>query len=252
MSQRKRKFGGFTLIELLVVIAIISILAGILIPVFSTARERARRTHCKNTLGQFARAIAIYQGNFDSHEPPWLSRLYPDYLKSRDIFRCPSDTNHGTEGGKPPWLGDQYTETDDTKTNTARDEIKAMRSEEIEECSYLYEFNWADCSWWNPGPGEDATWPDKREYSKMGNENGWVSWREVKYTEQTGMVWKDGKVQNDPEATYDGWVPMIRCFWHTHEGAQSIAKEIVLNLACEHHNVYECTAEGDGWKKHAH
>ena len=41
-----RKRGGFTLIELLVVVAIISILAGILMPAFSSSRERGRRAVC--------------------------------------------------------------------------------------------------------------------------------------------------------------------------------------------------------------
>jgi prepilin-type N-terminal cleavage/methylation domain-containing protein/prepilin-type processing-associated H-X9-DG protein len=51
---------GFTLIELLVVIAIIAILAAILFPVFSKAREKARQTACTNNQKQIALAIIAY------------------------------------------------------------------------------------------------------------------------------------------------------------------------------------------------
>ena len=54
----KRK--GFTLIELLVVIAIIAILAAILFPVFSRAREQARKAACLSNLKQIGTGLMMY------------------------------------------------------------------------------------------------------------------------------------------------------------------------------------------------
>ena len=71
MSLVKRH--GFTLIELLVVIAIIAILAALLLPSLASAKERARRTNCKNNIRQFLQVAHMYGGDNEEKLPSGLS-----------------------------------------------------------------------------------------------------------------------------------------------------------------------------------
>src|SRR6476661_4616633 len=68
-TKGKLKANGFTLIELLVVIAIIAILAAILFPVFSRARENARRASCQSNLKQIGLAFHQYTQDYDERLP---------------------------------------------------------------------------------------------------------------------------------------------------------------------------------------
>jgi prepilin-type N-terminal cleavage/methylation domain-containing protein len=107
---RPRQRFGFTLIELLVVIAIIAILAAILFPVFARARENARRASCQSNLKQIGLGILQYTQDYDEKMPParitatrpdgtngnipWHFLVQP-YVKSVQLFRCPSNTSAG-------------------------------------------------------------------------------------------------------------------------------------------------------------
>jgi prepilin-type N-terminal cleavage/methylation domain-containing protein/prepilin-type processing-associated H-X9-DG protein len=115
-----RRGSGFTLTELLVVIAIIAILAAIIFPVFSRARESARRAKCASQLRQLGMAIEVYASDYDDlipqtfgapHHMIWRDdlgavahgRLFP-YARNLSIFFCPTatgvkeDTNPGGAG----------------------------------------------------------------------------------------------------------------------------------------------------------
>ena len=101
-SRIQNARSAFTLIELLVVIAIIAILAAILFPVFARARENARRSSCQSNLKQIALGIKQYTQDYDERfpnitipapagAPGWAYAIQP-YLKSEQIFQCPSET----------------------------------------------------------------------------------------------------------------------------------------------------------------
>ncbi|MEP6755373.1 MAG: prepilin-type N-terminal cleavage/methylation domain-containing protein [Chthonomonadales bacterium] len=121
MANRIRR--GFTLIELLVVIAIIGILASMLFPVFSQAREKGRQTDCISNMRQLFFAMTMYNQDYDglypaqghlfidpcspppfwldiaygvpnwktSPEGNWAQAIFGAYVKTAGVYICKSN-----------------------------------------------------------------------------------------------------------------------------------------------------------------
>ena len=133
--------GAFTLIELLVVIAIIGILAAMLFPVFARARESARKTQCLANVKNIAMGLQLYLTDYDGFLPlgagdktamdyflqfdsdktatscnhqrqanPYLREpvILDEYIKSREVWNCPSALVITTPANVVPVGRDNY------------------------------------------------------------------------------------------------------------------------------------------------
>jgi prepilin-type N-terminal cleavage/methylation domain-containing protein/prepilin-type processing-associated H-X9-DG protein len=103
---------AFTLIELLVVIAIIAILAAMLLPSLSAAKQRAWTTSCTSNLHQIGLGMRMFADDnnefypesgtdihwatndvappYGSGKPSWMEQVYP-YVGNTNAFDCPGN-----------------------------------------------------------------------------------------------------------------------------------------------------------------
>src|SRR5271168_4936982 len=98
---------AFTLIELLVVIAIISVLAALLLPALSSAKQRAHTVQCVSNLHQISLSLRMYGDDFGGLYPEsgqvipwdyidpstqkdsWMQQLI-SYIQNTNAYHCPS------------------------------------------------------------------------------------------------------------------------------------------------------------------